>query len=119
MNKFLVSIVWIALCVAGSAQNSDHDEFEYNRRLVQTSRSFVPKDGFVPDEATAAAIAHAVALPIFGKKQLDSEMPLRAELKDGVWMILGTLHCRSCMGGTLVMEIDKETGRILFLTHTQ
>jgi len=108
------------ICLLCSAQApSDHDEFEYNRRLIKQSHSFVPKNGFVPDKATAVAIAFAVAVPIYGQKQMDAEKPFRAELEHGVWTILGTLNCGSCMGGTLVMQIDKESGKILFLTHTQ
>jgi hypothetical protein len=102
------------------AQNLiDHDEFVYNRRLIKTTRSYVPKNGFVPDKDTALAIAYAVALPIFGKKQVENEKPLRAELEGGVWTILGSLNCGSCVGGTLVMQIDKASGKVLFLTHTQ
>jgi hypothetical protein len=113
----LTAVLFAVVCLAQAP--SDHEEFEYNRWLAKTSHSFTPKDGFVPDENTAIAIAYAVALPVYGKKELDSELPLRAELSDGVWTVLGTLHCKSCVGGTLVLQIDKATGKILFLTHTQ
>ena len=120
MKKILPLLVIILICAICSAQtSSDHDEFVYNRRLMKTSPSSVPKNGFVPDNDTAIAIAYAVALPIYGRKQIDGEKPLRAELDDGVWTVLGTLHCQSCEGGTLVMQIDKTTGRIVFLTHTK
>jgi len=119
MKNTLPLLLTILICAICSAQiASDHDEFVYNRRLMKTSPSYVPKDGFVPDKDTAIAIAYAVALPIYGKKEIDGEKPLRAELDDGVWTVLGTLHCQSCEGGTLVMQIDKTTGRIVFLTHT-
>jgi hypothetical protein len=49
---------------------SDKEEFECNRRLAKSTQSYVPKDGYVPDEQTATAIAYAIALPIFGSKQL-------------------------------------------------
>ncbi|MGD1107640.1 MAG: NTF2 fold immunity protein [Terracidiphilus sp.] len=73
----------------------------------------------MPDTNTAIAIAYVVAVPIYGKKEMDQEKPFRAELENGAWTILGTLHCASCMGGTLFMQIDKASGKILFLTHTQ
>lgn len=113
----LIAALFAIVCVAQTP--SDHEEFEYNRHLARTSHSFIPKGGFVPDKDAAIAIAYAVALPVYGKKQLDSELPLRAELKDGIWTVLGTLQCKSCDGGTLVLQIDKATGKILFLTHTQ
>lgn len=114
----LVCMATIAL--AASAQSpTDHEMFEFNRRLAKQTRSYIPKGGFVPDKDTAIAVAYAVALPVFGKKQLDEEKPLQAELKDGVWTVQGTLNCSSCAGGTLVMQINKATGRILFMIHTQ
>jgi len=120
MTKAVSILVVGLICIVCSAQTlTDRDEFEYNRRLAKTTHSFMPKSGFVPDKETAVAIAYAVALPIFGKKDLDRELPLRADLKDGVWTVLGTLNCESCAGGTLVMQIDKSTGKVLFLIHTQ
>jgi len=108
------------ICTLGFAQTTnDSEEFAYNRRLIKTTHSFSPKDGFVPDKATAVAIAYAIAVPIYGKKSMDSELPFRAELKDGVWTVLTTLNCKSCEGGTLVVQIEKVSGKILFLTHTK
>jgi len=117
--KTCLVLALIALCVASVAQSpKDSDEFRYNRRLVKTTHTSIPKNGFVPDKDTAIAIAYAVSVPVNGKKQMDAELPFRTELKDGVWMVLGTLHCESCEGGTLVVEIDRVSGRILHMTHT-
>ena len=116
----LFGVTFFLLYGSCSPQTSkDHDEFVYNRHLIKNSRSFVPKNGFVPDKSAAVGIAYAVAVPIYGKKEMDEEEPFRAELKDGVWTILGTMHCVSCLGGTLVMQIDKESGKIIFVAHTQ
>jgi hypothetical protein len=115
--------LFLALClffVASSAQTTDdHEEFLYNMRLAKTSKPFIPKNGYVPDKETVLAIAYAVAVPIYGKKVIDGEMPLRAELDSDVWTVLGTLNCQSCEGGTLVLQIDKMIGKIVFLTHTK
>lgn len=115
--SFLAVGLLSAVCLAQTA--SDNEEFEYNLRLVESTKSFTPKDGFVPNKEAAVTIAYAVALPVFGKSLLDSELPLRAELKNSVWTVLGTLHCQSCDGGTLVVQIDKASGKILFLIHTK
>ena len=118
--RFSFVITLLFLGFSGFAQTlSDHDAFEYNRRMiVQHSQSVIPKEGFVPDRDTAIAIAYAVAVPIYGKKEMDAEKPFRAELKNGIWTILGTLQCKTCVGGTLVMQINKTNGKIIFLTHT-
>ena len=117
LGLFLALSLLYGSCLAQTS--NDHDEFVYNRRLIKNSHSFIPNKGFVPDKKTAIAIAYAVAVPIYGKKQMDAEKPFRAELKDGIWTILGSLNCGSCVGGTLVMQIDKANGKIIFLTHTQ
>lgn len=118
LGLFLVVLSLISGSCLGQTSN-DHDEFVYNRHLIKNSHSFVPKNGFVPDKNTAVAIAYAVAVPIYGKKQMDKEEPFRADLKDGVWTVLGTMHCVSCMGGTLIMQIDKSSGKIIFVGHMQ
>jgi hypothetical protein len=120
MKKTIPLLLALSICVICSAQTaSDHDEFVYNRHLIKNTRSYVPKSGFVPDKDTAVAIAYAVAVPIYGRKAMDDEKPFRTELENGVWTVLGTLNCGSCVGGTLVMQIDKASGKVLFLTHTQ
>src|ERR1039458_879898 len=52
---------------------------------AETEHNFKPKAGYVPDEKTAIAIAVAVWLPIYGEKQIESEKPFNAFLKDCVW----------------------------------
>lgn len=89
------------------------------------AQGYRPKEGFVPDKATAVKIAEAVLIPVYGKKQTASEWPFKARLKDGVWTVEGTLHCRdakghvttACMGGVAVVRISKSDGRILSMIH--
>jgi len=88
-----------------------------------SDRGFTPKDGFVPTQAVALAIAEAVLIPVYGKSVVDSERPFKATLKNSVWTITGTLHCvppdSPCPGGTAELRISKRTGQILFMTHYQ
>jgi NTF2 fold immunity protein len=80
-----------------------------------------PKKDYVPDSETAVKIAEAVLVPVYGKKQIESERPFRAKLKDGVWTVSGTLHCADgaefCTGGAAVVEISKKDARIISMTH--
>jgi hypothetical protein len=79
----------------------------------------------VPDSKTAVKIAEAVLIPVYGEKQIDSERPLHAKLKDNVWTVSGTLRCpdgrggttTSCDGGTAEVKIAKDDGRILSMIH--
>jgi len=87
---------------------------------AQEKHSYKQKDGYVSDAATAIKIAEAVLVPIYGEKVINEEEPLKAELKEGVWIVQGTLHCpegNSCKGGVAVIEISKDDGRILRVSH--
>jgi hypothetical protein len=77
----------------------------------------IPKDGFVPNEITAIRIAEAVWLPIFGE-EIYKDKPFKAVLKDGIWIVNGTLS-EDTLGGTATAEITKQDGRILAVYHTQ
>ncbi len=77
---------------------------------------FIPKEGFVPDKKTAMAVAEAVLIPIYGKKQIESEKPLRANLKDGIWTVTGTLP-DGWVGGVAVVKLSKQDARIIDVIH--
>ena len=68
---------------------SDSDMIEYDRRLAVNHKAVFPAAGVVPDAETAKSIALAVAIPIWGKDIVTSELPLRAGLKENVWTVIG------------------------------
>jgi hypothetical protein len=82
-------------------------------------------NGPVRDEATALKIAEARLVSVYGKKQIDSERPLHAELKGDVWTVLGTLNCPGgeggmtivCVGGVASAEVSAINGEILSVRH--
>jgi len=77
-------------------------------------------NGPVNDSATAIQIAEKALFPVYGKKKIQSEEPFTAELKDGVWIVHGTLHCPGaslCEGGTAEARISQLDGRVLSLGH--
>ena len=78
--------------------------------------SLKPKNGFVPDEATAIRIAEAIWLPIYGKETIDREKPFKATLADGVWTVTGSLP-EGRRGGVAIAEISKKDARILRVIH--
>jgi hypothetical protein len=83
---------------------------------VSQRHSVVPSNGFVPDEKTAIKIAEAVWIPIYGDKQIQSEKPFVASLKNGVWTVEGSLP-KDWDGGVAIAEISKRDGRILRVSH--
>ena len=78
--------------------------------------NYKPSQGYVPNAETAIRIALAVWEPIYGKKQIDSEKPYRATLRDGVWTVEGSLP-PGWRGGVAIAEISARDGTILRVSH--
>jgi hypothetical protein len=77
---------------------------------------YKPPRGYVPDERTAVAIAEAVLMPIFGAGQIAQERPFHAVLHGNVWEVAGSLP-PGWDGGVAFVQINKDDGRILRVTH--
>jgi len=87
---------------------------------AQDKHSYKPKSGYVPNEATAVLVAEAILRPIYSDKVVEDEKPFHAELSDGIWTVTGTLHCpgsERCLGGVGVVEISKDDGKIVRVSH--
>jgi NTF2 fold immunity protein len=82
--------------------------------------SYVPERGFVPDAATAIQIAEAVLIPIYGEDSIARERPFVASLEGDVWRVRGSLALppgTAVRGGVAEIEIAKQDGRIIRVTH--
>lgn len=113
MNKKLFACLCAVLLLeSGIAQSvTDSDMIEYDRRLAPSHKTKFPTAGIVPDAETAKAIAMAVAVPIWGKGMVTSELPLRAGLKGNVWTVIGDPHLHGGQtGGELIIQIISEPG---------
>ena len=78
----------------------------------------LPKKGLVPDEKTAITIAVAIWIPIFGEKQIASQKPYVAILKNGKWIVTGTLS-QGMRGGTATAIISQMDGRVTQIGHSK
>lgn len=79
-------------------------------------KSVRPVAGFVPDKVTATRIAEAILIPIYGQETVASERPFVVQLTKGVWKVKGYIPPDS-NGGVAEVWIDKQDGRILFVSH--
>ncbi len=113
MERKIIVALLIGLVVAGI---SFAEQFEEGSEYYKNGKHYyIPKAGFVPDEATAIRIAEAVWLPIYGK-DIYEEKPFIVGLRDGVWTVTGSLP-GGRKGGVAEVEISKEDGRILRVSH--
>jgi hypothetical protein len=102
MNKILPALILIGIVLSVSVG------------IVANRNTYKPKEGYVPDEQTAIAVA--VWTPIYGKKQIENEKPYHASLKDGVWTVRGSLP-EGFKGGTAEARISKDSGCISRVIH--
>ncbi|WP_321439067.1 YbbC/YhhH family protein [uncultured Bacteroides sp.] len=82
---------------------------EFRSRNLETSHG-VTRD-IVPNEETAMKIAEVILFSIYGQKVYASR-PYCIELRNGVWIIEGTLP-KGCQGGVPYVEIQKKDGKVL------
>jgi NTF2 fold immunity protein of polymorphic toxin system component len=80
--------------------------------LVALARSV----SYVSDEATAIKIAVAAWGPIYGAAHIAGEGPYQATLRDGVWIVTGSVP-HGAKGGAAFAKISQKDGRVLFVTH--
>ena len=121
-NTLVACIIGLVLLGSGVAQSnvSDSDMIEYDRHLAEHHKTAFPSAGIVPDANTAKAIALAIAIPIWGKDKVASELPLRAGLKGSVWTVVGNPHLHGGeTGGELIIQLDKRNGAVISFLHTQ
>jgi hypothetical protein len=78
---------------------------------------YTPKEGMVPDPATAVAVARAVLIPIYGRATIAGEEPLTAQLEGDTWEVEGRLPAGHNVGGVATVKISKSDGRIVYLWH--
>ena len=81
------------------------------------SHNVKPANGYVPDELTAVKIAEAILTPIYGDIVLNRR-PFTAVLKEDIWNVEGSLP-PGAVGGIPEIEISKDSGAILRVTHSK
>ena len=110
-KKFLIVICILATTVIFGASIKKRNDY------LKAQTGYIPKDGFVPDKITAIRIAIAVWLPIYGEI-IYKEKPYSAYLKDGVWIVKGSLP-KGSVGGVAMITIQKKDGKIITVIHSK
>ena len=104
--KTLTSVVVLALVLVLPAFSVDDLK----------PHTVIPKEGLVPNEQTAIAIAVAIWIPIYGQQNIDKQKPFKAWLKDGVWHVAGNLP-KNMVGGVAIAEIQKTDAKVIRVSH--
>jgi hypothetical protein len=84
------------------------DSTQHN--LVNTRRMLIP------DSITVVQVAEPILFKIYGKANITNEQPYETYLINHYWVIMGTLP-KEWLGGTFLLILDTQNGRIIKLTH--
>lgn len=84
--------------------------------------SYRPPEGYVPSPTTAAIIAEAVLVPIYGAKEIKKQKPFRVMRKEKIWIVEGSTPADRgvrYVGGRFTIHIVRSTGEIIHLSHSK
>jgi hypothetical protein len=108
--------LWI-LALVVSACNGDRGTATPAGAAAQADTSVPAVEAqFVADEQVALELAESVLVAKYGRAQIETEKPLRAELRDSVWLVTGTLPSGH-VGGVAQVEINQSDARVLRIDH--
>lgn len=79
---------------------------------------FSPDSGFVQDEETAAQIALAVLMPVYGPAAIERQKPLVSTIDGDIWTVKGQLPS-GVLGGVASVDISRTDGRIIRMAHSR
>lgn len=78
--------------------------------------TYVPEQGFVPDQTIAITLAETILKPIYGEENINRQKPFKAVLKNNIWIVTGTLG-EGLMGGVAIIEITKKDAKVVRVIH--
>jgi hypothetical protein len=81
------------------------------------THSYAPPGGMIADAAIARDLAKVYLIAVYGKKQIEYELPLSVSLKEKVWTVKGILNGKRRDGGVAEIDLAQQDGRVLRLTH--
>jgi hypothetical protein len=121
---------FVVCIVTGAVIYSDEDNTGIKREIeskvleekLAIYKSVEPKEGFVPDEETAIAIAKAVWKPIYGNLDEEYGEYEGVLFKDSIWRVRVPAISKGLLkidGGSPWAEIRKTDGKILRVFFTR
>ena len=113
-----VFIVGVALLICCRGERTTVETAPKITPTVSSPVTTEIPDGPVRDEAVAIKIALNMWIPIYGQDQIEKEKPYKAELKNGVWTVEGSLP-QGWDGGVAIARISQKDGKVLETGHSK
>jgi hypothetical protein len=117
----IVATMLIAMCAAGTVpqipEQSAGSPTSGKWYATKWGKSYLPSNGYVPDQKTAIQVATVILVPIYGQGVVNSEEPFAASLEGNIWTV--KTATRPYPSGNAEVKLSKADGAILFVTHSQ
>lgn len=84
---------------------------------AQNMHEYSPVEGYLPDSATAIAVAEIILKKIYGIDQIEKQRPFVASLSGEVWKISGSTNSAQ-LGGVASIDLQKN-GRVVRVSHSR
>jgi hypothetical protein len=104
-----IAVTMLILCAQGA-----HADTKPTRHDFHALHGYRPQGGWVPNSATAIAVARALGVAAYGDESIEMREPLVAELHGDTWVVIGNLP-EKFNGGPLLIRLSRIDGRVLFL----
>ena len=82
----------------------------------EIKHSYRPEKGFVPNERIAIRVAEVILDEIYGAEAIAAQKPLTAKLVGDTWVVNGSMPANA-KGGVATIEIEKQSAKILRVSH--
>lgn len=120
MKLFLFLLLLFPLTSCAQNRRSD-GEIKWERETIRNALADktgkqILVDKVIPDKQTAITIAEAILFKVYGKDQILGEKPYNVSLRDGYWLLSGSLP-DGYVGGTFLIVLSEKDGRVIKLTH--
>lgn len=90
----------------------------HDARCDQSIDLVQPRRGIISTAKTASAVALAYLVPIYGRENINRQLPLRATLRDEMWTVEGVLPPGS-IGGNALIILCQRNGAVVRMIHSK
>ena len=119
-SSIIVAAASLTLMSCESAPRNDDQIFKLENFDYSLSHdtNFVPQSGYADKPEVAVGIAEAVAIGVYGRKQIEKQRPYLVKRLGDRWVVQGSWqYGPHAKGGVFEVEVAALDGRILHMIH--
>lgn len=97
---------------------NEANEIEYAKTELKSAiiKNEILPDRVISDSQTAVDVAESILFKIYGEENIIKQRPYDVNFTDGYYIINGTFP-KPTIGGTFLIIINSQDGKVIKLTH--